>query len=214
MTFWACKNSVNETQNNLDSSVSIKRDSSYSKNSTDSLKKDSEIKDMEIVIKNKEDYSENFISGLKNLGYKNFRLIDSLLIIDKKDSFVFSKSPKIGEQRTYIGSQDNITIKITVNRINYTTIDYRINMIESGKVAYNQSGKADIISTFFLGTETDEIERTGETYSVEEFIDQKTNNCYTKIRIGDDNKCAKLVKNCNENIKDITLDNFTTLYKK
>lgn len=171
-------------------------------------------KETEIVIKSKSDYSEKFIQGLKELGYKKLELKDSLLIIDNKDTVTFSQTPKIGEYRVYTGRQDNLAIAVTVKRINYTTVDYKIEMVEFGKTSHNQTGQADIISSFFFGTESNEDEQTGEGYFVTEYTDNRENNCYTHIRLGNENELAKIIKNCNGKIKDITLENFTTLHRK
>src|SRR5690554_3005185 len=220
LTFVACNNSATENNSVLTHSDAIKTvsvDSFYiDENEVTSDYKvfDEKIKETEIIIKNKADYSDKFIQGLKKLGYKKFELIDSLLIIDNKDTVTFSQTPKIGEQRVYTGRQDNLAIAVTVKRINYTTVDYKIEMVEFGKTSHNQTGQSDIISSFFFGAESDEDERTGEGYFVTEFIDNRENNCYTHIRLGDENELAKIIKNCNGKIKDITLDNFTTLHRK
>jgi hypothetical protein len=168
----------------------------------------------EIVIKNKADYSEHFVKGLKELGFQKIELIDSLLIIDNKDTVLFSDTPKIGEARVYTGKQGNLAIAVTVKRSNYTTVDYQIEMVEFGKTSHTQSGQADIISSFFFGPESNINEQTGEGYFVTEYTDNRADNCATQIRIGDENDLAKIIKYCNGEIKDITLDNFTTLHKK
>ena len=168
----------------------------------------------EIVIKNKAAYSEHFVQGLKELGFQKIELIDSLLIIDNKDTVLFSDTPKIGEARVYTGKQGNLAIAVTVKRINYTTVDYQIEMVEFGKANHTQSGQADIISSFFFGPESNIDEQTGEGYFVTEYTDNRADNCATQIRIGDENDLAKIIKYCNGKIKDITLENFTTLHKK
>mgnify|MGYP000190260451 CR=1 FL=1 len=168
----------------------------------------------EIVIKNKAAYSEHFVQGLKELGFQKIELKDSLLIIDNKDTVLFSDTPKIGEARVYTGKQGNLAIAVTVKRINYTTVDYRIEMVEFGKANHTQSGQADIISSFFFGPESNIDEQTGEGYFVTEYTDNRADNCATQIRIGDENDLAKIIKYCNGKIKDITLENFTTLHKK
>jgi hypothetical protein len=168
----------------------------------------------EIVIKNKADYSEHFIQGLKELGFQKIELKDSLLIIDNKDTVLFSKTPKIGELSVYTGKKGNLAIAVTVKRINYTTVDYQIEMVEFGKTSHTQSGQADIISSFFFGPESNINEQTGEGYFVTEYTDNRADNCATQIRIGDENDLAKIIKYCNGKIKDITLENFTTLHKK
>ena len=168
----------------------------------------------EIVIKNKAAYSEHFIEGLKDLGFQKIELKDSLLIIDNKDTVQFSHTPKIGEHSVYTGKQGNLAIAVTVKRINYTTVDYQIEMVEFGKTSHTQFGQADIISSFFFGPESNIDEQTGIGYFVTEYTDNRANNCATHIRIGDENELAQIIKYCNGKIKDITLDNFTTLHKK
>lgn len=220
LTFVACNNSATENKIVSTPSDTIKTvsvDSFYideNEVSSDYKTYDENTKETEIVVKNKSDYSEKFIQGLKGIGYKKFELIDSLLIIDNKDTVTFSQTPKIGEQRIYTGKKDNLAIAVTVKRINYTTVDYKIEMVEFGKTNHFQTGQADIISSFFFGAESNEDERTGEGYFVTEYTDNRENNCYTYIRLGDENELAKIIKNCNEKIKDITLDNFTTLHRK
>ena len=74
--------------------------------------------DTEIIIKNKAAYSAHFIQGLKVLGYQKIELIDSLLIIDNKDTVLFSGTPKIGEDRVYTGKQGklyHVASKISTN---------------------------------------------------------------------------------------------------
>jgi hypothetical protein len=170
--------------------------------------------DTVIVIKNKTAYSEHFIQGLKELGFQKIELIDSLLIIDNKDTVLFSDTPKIGESRVYTGKQGNLAIAVTVKRSNYTTVDYQIEMVEFGKTSHRQTGQAHIISSFFFGPESNIDAQTGVGYFVTEYTDNRANNCATHIRIGDENGLAQIIKYCNGKIKDITLDNFTTLHQK
>ena len=172
------------------------------------------INNTEIVVKNNAAYSEHFIQGLQELGFQKIELIDSLLIIDNKDTVLFSRTPKIGESRVYTGKKGNLAIAVTIKRINYTTVDYRIEMVEFGKANHTQTGQADISSGFFFGPESNIDEQTGVGYFVTEYTDNRANNCATHIRIGDENELAKIMKYCNGKIKDITLDNFVTLHRK
>lgn len=94
----------------------------------------------DIVVKNKVDYSENFIQGLRELGYEKFELRDSLLLINGKDTAYFPETSRIGKQMILTGRKGNLAIALTVRRINYTTVDYNIEMVEFGKSSHNQSG--------------------------------------------------------------------------
>jgi hypothetical protein len=123
-------------------------------------------------------------------------------------------TPALGEQRVYSGREGDLAVALTVKRVNYTTVAYKIEMVEFGKSSHNQSGQADMVSSFFLGTESDEDVQTGEGYFVTEYIESRDKDCYTHIRLGDDNERAKIIKTCNGKIRDITLDNFKTLRRK
>jgi hypothetical protein len=213
LTFVACNNSATDNKKTPTSSDTIETVSSSTDNSTLGIQELSDKKESDIVVKNKADYSDEFMQGLKELGYNRIQLIDSLLIIDNKDTVIFSQTPKIGEQRVYTGRQDDLAIALTVKRTNYTTVDYKIEMVEFGKTSHNQNGRADLIPSFFLGAESNEDEQTGDGYFVTQYSDNRENDCYTHIRLGDEDKIAKIIKNCNGKIKDITLGNFTTLYQ-
>ena len=224
LTFVACNNSETDNKSVSTSSDTIKTvsvDSFYiNENEVTSDYKvyDEQTKETEIVIKNKSDYSEKFIQGLKGLGYKKFELIDSLLLINGTDTAYFPEIPKIRKQIVLTGKKGNLAIALTVKRINYTTIDYKIEMIEFGKTSHNQSGQADIISSFFFGAESDESEKTGLAYFVTEFAEYREDDCYTYIRLGYEEETGpyllgKLKKNCNGKIMNINLDNFTLIEK-
>lgn len=213
IAFLACNNSIKTND-----SISFPSDT-IKEISTDSLDVGNESpsrKETKIVIKNKSAYAEKFLQGLKELGYEKFELKDSLLLIDNQDTVYFPETPKIGKQTILTGSKDNLTIELTVKRINYTTLGYKIKMSESGKTSHSQIGKADITPSFFFGEESDESETTGVVYSVSEYTEYKDNDCYTFIRLGYEEETGpyllgKIKKNCNEKMKDIDLSNFTTL---
>ncbi len=173
----------------------------------------------EIIVKNRADYSETFINGLSALGYKKFELQDSLLIIEGRDTVHFPRTPEIGKRLVLTGKKGNLSIAVTVKRINYTTIDYTTEIVEDGKASQIKRGQANIISSFFYGAESDEHEQTGVAYLVTEYSDYRENDCYTMIRLGYEEAISpylmgKLKKNCNGQIMDITLDNFPTLIEK
>jgi hypothetical protein len=174
-------------------------------------------KEPKIEMNNSSLYSISFIEELKKQsGYECFALKDSVMIVNKTDTFTFPASPKIGEQMILTGKKGKLAIALTLKRVNYTSIDYKIEMVEFGKTNHIQSGQAHIPSNFFLGDESDEDIITGLSYSVNQFIDNREKDCYAHIRLGELNKSivAKLIKNCNGKITDITLDNFTILQVK
>ncbi|WP_108808498.1 hypothetical protein [Aquimarina spinulae] len=173
----------------------------------------------EISIKNKSDYSENFIEGLKKLGEEKITLSDNLLILNDTDTIYFPETPKINRRITLTGKKGNLAIAVTIKRFNYTTVDYKIEITEFGKSNHTQKGKADIASSFYFGDESDESEKTGVSYFVTEFSEQRESDCYTYIRLGYEKETGpyllgKIIKNCNGKLSDIDLDNFPTLIEK
>lgn len=173
----------------------------------------------EIIVENKSDYSKKFIDGLKEIPYKKFTLKDKLLIIDDTDTTYFSEIPKMGERLLLTGEKEGLKITLTVKRLNYTTIDYNIEMIGPGKLKHSQKGQADMASAFFIGDESDTSDSSGLSYFPTEFFDNWENDCYTYIRLGHEEETGpyllgKLIKNCNDDIHDIDLDNFPMLIEK
>lgn len=219
LTFVACNNSATDNKKSvLKPSDTIK---TVSVDSLDMGKDEMPTNKIEtkIVVKNKADYSEKFIQGLRELGYKKIELKDSLLLINGKDTAYFPETPKIGKHIVLTGRKGNLAIALTLKRINYTTVNYKIEMVEFGKTSHNQSGQADIISSFFFGAESVESEKTGIGYFVTKFTEYKDKDCYTFIQLGYEEETGpyllgKLKKNCNGKIMDIDLDNFTTLIEK
>ena len=174
---------------------------------------------VEVIIKNESDYSKPFIKGLYEIGYETFELIDSILLINDIDTVYFPETPKMGKRMVLTGKVENLVIALTVKRINYTTIEYRIEMVEFGNSNHFEIGTADISSGFFFGSETDVSDKTGLGYLSTEFVAFNDDDCYTYIRLGFEEETGpfllgKLKKNCNGKISEITLDNFVTLVEK
>jgi hypothetical protein len=211
MNLSACSTTLKANQ---DSSISSKKE-----NPSIAKQVPSDKKETEIVVKNRADYSERFVEGLYHLGFKKIELKDSLLIINEQDTTYFPETPQIGKDIVLTAKKGDLAIAVKVKRINYTSVNYTIEMVEYGKANHKQSGSADIISSFFFGAESDESDLTGMGYFVTEFSEFKNEDCYTSIRLGYEEESGpyllgKLIKNCNEKIMEIRLDNFPTLIEK
>jgi hypothetical protein len=172
-----------------------------------------------IVVKEKSRYSEKFVSGLKELdAYEKLELHNNLLIIDEVDTAYFPEVPAVGTQVLLKGEKDNLAVTLTVKRINYTTIDYELEMLRGGSPVHRQSGQADMAPTFFFGAESDEYDPSGMAYLVTEFAEHKSKDCYTYIRLGVEEEgsllLGKIKKNCNDEAEEITLENFPNLIQQ
>lgn len=171
-----------------------------------------------VIVKNKSDYSEKFINGLKKMnGFGDFKLTDNLLILKNKDTIEFPNRPEINKQIVLTAIKENIAIALKIKRINQVSIEYIIEMTEFGKSSFESNGIAEISSAFFLGSESDIYEATGTSFLSTSYQNE-SNECYTYIRLGTQDRnsylLGKIIKNCNGKIKDINLENFPTLHEK
>lgn len=225
MSVLGCSNSqTNEKASSIlvDTTKTIATDSSYTNKRvdlSDDKENDIDKKETEISIKNKSDYSDKFIDGLKKLREKKITLSDNLLILNDTDTIYFPETPEIGRRITLTGKKGNLAVAVIIKRLNYTTIDYKIEMTEFDKSNHTQNGKADIASSFYFGDESDTSDKTGISYFSTEFTDLRENDCYTYIRLGYEKETGpyllgKIIKNCNEKLPDVDLDNFPTLIEK
>ncbi|WP_237274930.1 hypothetical protein [Tenacibaculum ovolyticum] len=175
-------------------------------------------KEVTVVVKNKHDYSENFIKGLKKIvGFGDFELTDNFLILKDKDTVEFPDKPKINKQIVLTAEKDNLAITLKIKRINQVSIEYIIDMAQFGKSTFKSNGIAEISPGFFLGSESDTDNATDISYFSTSY-ENVNNKCFTYIRLGTQEESplllGKLIKNCNDQIKEINLENFPTLREK
>jgi len=170
-----------------------------------------------IHIKDSADYSPTFLRKLEASGLTQVSLVDSFMILGESYKARIPQIPELGKRTALTGRKGDLAIALTVERINQTTIDYRLEMVEFGNASFHSRGQAHLSPHFYLGAETDEGP-SGDAYLSTEFNDLQ-DSCYTLIRIGSQDPSyprllAKLVSNCNGELQDIKLDNYPTLVEK
>lgn len=169
-------------------------------------------------IQDSSDYSISFLNAMTESGMIGVSIVDSFLILGPTDTVVFPQIPVVGSKTTLTAVKDELAITLTVERINQTSIDYQIEMVEAGNTSYTYKGQADLHPRFYFGSESDESSISGISYGVTEFRDDK-DSCYTVIRLGMEDESGpyllgKIIKNCNGKLRGIDLDNFPTLLEK
>ena len=176
----------------------------------------------DIFIDNDSYYSKKFISEISTTNgvkIERIELKNGKMILNKNDTIFFPELPKLNQKVKFTGRKDNLAIALTINRINYTSIEYYIEIAEFGNSTINEMGIADIGGLFFLGSESDFDELSGESYFSTEFTNSN-DSCYTNIRIRnvedspDKPLLAKFNKNCNGKIMTSNLNDFPTLKEK
>ena len=135
-----------------------------------------EIEESEFIIKNKSDYSNDFLKCLQKIKGQNFTLIDSLFIINSVDTVIFPIFSN--ELIKYENVKGNWVLKF--KQINFSTIEYSIS---STDLSQDFDGLATINCSFYLGCESDEDE-DGELYFSDEYFDYCA-DIFLSIRIGE-----------------------------
>jgi hypothetical protein len=168
---------------------------------------------LEIYIKDKSQYDQRFIDGLK--WNEPIKLIDNYIVLGN-DTAYFPEPIPINKQITFSGKNKNNIFVLTVRRQNLTNLKYQFQLkTTTNNVIDTKSGTAILGSMFFLGAETDEDDETGLSYLSTEYRDDK-NDCWFCIRIGDIDDIgkpqAKVLYGCDDKSKRrLELDDCPTL---
>lgn len=176
-----------------------------------------------ITIHNKNDYDTSFLNDLSTINFDSVTLIGNEMIVQRnnwKNTIDFPDIPPLGQYKVFTARKDNLAVALSIERINYTTIDYKVEMVKFGKANYTSNGKAHLNSRFFLGGESARNTNTGHMLYLTEFSsNDEGEGCYTTISIGyqaenPDILYAVLDKNCNDSLPSISNDSFKTLIEK
>jgi hypothetical protein len=173
-----------------------------------------QVENREIFIKDSSDYTPNFLNALNQEGIEVKYLIDSFYIIGIGDTVQFPELPRLKERYSFVGEKDGLNIRVSIWRRNYNSIAFHITMDKQDKAQYNRKGVAEFGPFFYFGAESDVNIETGNGYLSTEYSNEY-DDCFISLRIGSDDDSGeilcKLIKNCNKEFQDITLDNFPNL---
>jgi len=168
-----------------------------------------------IYIKDSSQYDQIFIDGLSEYN-EPIQLIDKFIVTGKDTTF-FPEDLVLNKKTIFKGTQGDNEFVLTVVRTNLTNLKYEFQLTnKDNKTIDSKSGKAILGSLFFLASEVDEDNQTGDAYGSSEYWD-KSNDCWFSIRIGiglDSNgkKRAMLTFGCEDkNQKSLDLDGCPTL---
>ena len=191
-------------------------------NSVDTLQTVSaDIQQQSVYIKDKSQYDQTFINELTN-AYHNepIKLIDNFIIVGN-DTTQFPKELEINKKTVFTGIKNNKFYELILIRTNLTEIvfSFFIRNNEDEIKLPMKEGKVNLGAMFFLASEVDEDEVTGEGYRSYEYW-KKDDNCWLSIRVGlgqDENgkQRAKISFACEDKSRQtLTLDECPTLRTK
>lgn len=159
-------------------------------------------------------YDQSFLNGLAK--YNEPLKIAGNYILLGQDTVYFPEELPLNTETLFKGTKDAKSFALSVVRKNMTSLQYSFQMLDQqGNVSYNKTGRATLGSLFFLGSETDDDDSTGESYGSVEYWDESS-DCSFAIRIGEmDNEGklrARIKLSCNgEAAKNIDLNDCPTL---
>lgn len=136
-----------------------------------------------IVVDDSTRFSKKFLSELRNSGYtESVHFVDGYVLV-KNDTVYFPNDLKLGMRYEFRATEESKIYSLAVERVNLSTIHFDFKLHENGNLLQKQSGQADLSPFFFLASEVDEDDSTGETYGASEYKTEGE-NCWFNIRIG------------------------------
>jgi len=176
------------------------------------MRTDSEIP--KITIHDSSQYSSEFIKNLKDITTRrSFELIEDRIIVDNKETMEFPHYPFPGDTLYYAKEYGDLSVYLTVSRVNYTTITYKQQIFKSGAAHKTEEGLAhlnpyDIINGDGFSISED---KDGKMYWSIFFRDQKSDGCFTDIYIGSNKNLAAVENHCVSEFRYNSEKNYITL---
>ena len=178
ITFLSCGNKT-FTNKTIDQPIATIKNSTTETESTDTT---------EFYIKDETMYSENFISEFKNYFrmYETVSLIkDTIVVNNAKEGFIIIPTDLPLNKTVIYGKTEKDKKKtLTVKRINISTLEYNYYEIVNGNKTNERQGMADLNPTFILACAATFEDKKGDTYGMNDYIDNSEKDCRTCIYIG------------------------------
>ena len=157
-----------------------------------------------IFVKDKSKYSPVFLaklSALKLPKSSSIKLIDNVIIVDNKTT-KFPDDLKMNKQYFFKAAKGEQSYQLNVKRVNETTLNFEFKLLKKEHLVFSDKGDANIGAFFFLASEMDEDNETGEGYGAYEYA-KELNSCWFIIRIGvgkdaKNRQRAKVIFGCND----------------
>ena len=104
-----------------------------------------------LFVDNESQYSKKFISELRTTkGMEKIELREDMMILNEKDSIAFPEYPRLNQTNILTGKKEDLAIALTVERNSFTSIEYKLEMVEFGKSSKIIKGIAELGVFFFF----------------------------------------------------------------
>lgn len=179
--------SCNETKDNVTSNETIEPKIEQKKDIEEPTKDINFLLQYDTLL-----YSKVFLNALDKSDFKNKVQLKGNQFIFEKDVIYFDETLKLNKEYIFSARMANLDYKLSVKRINLTSVEFSVIVNKNGKVALSKSGIAHLGAGFFLASEMDEDSETGEGYGATEYYLAPENNYTLNIRIGEPDENNKL----------------------
>ncbi|GAA4311185.1 hypothetical protein [Nibribacter koreensis] len=120
---------------------------------------------------------------MKEFAYPSpIQVIGKQVIVDGQP-VDFPEDLKLNKEYVYTGQSKLFTQTLTVKRVNLSSIDYQWQVHKGDQLVLADSGQAHLRASFFLASEVDNDDQTGDAYGASEYVVTRK-DCSTEIRIG------------------------------
>lgn len=139
--------------------------------------------EQKVIISDKSLYSQEFISEIEDLNYPSPLKLERNYLVTEGDTVYFPEELKLSKDYRFTAFTDSHFYQLAVKRINLTSIEYDLAVFEKEKQILTSNGVGHLGAGFFLGSETDEDDETGEGYLSIEY--SSTGKDAYSIRVGE-----------------------------
>jgi len=167
-----------------------------------------------VTLEDGANYTESFVRALSESTAASSFLLknDGTMIIDQTDQIQLPKFLTLKDWYRFRATKGDLQYSLEVQRQDHTQVVFRYVVFEKSNRLINVSKVIELGAHFFLGDESDEDDQTKESYLATEYSGGD-NSCQYALRIGGEVGAlkAKLIRTCQDETQDITLDEAPTL---
>ncbi|MGB1247457.1 MAG: hypothetical protein ACPG4Z_01125 [Chitinophagales bacterium] len=127
------------------------------------VEEESVVAEQYFHVDNLDDYSDEFIEEMREISLPSLELKGDMMIVEN-DTQYFPQHPTIGEYQVYTALQDTLAIALSIERLNYTTIEYKLEMVKFGEASYEEEGLAELSPNYFFIVEDSKFKYKEDKY--------------------------------------------------
>ena len=200
---YACGGSEEKNTTQKTDSTSIPVDTMASSSNTGNAEK----QDGNLFVHDTTQYSVAFLKTLKesHAEYKSVELHMDSIILDgnRKEPILLPNGLPLNVELVYEAHEKGTDTRMTIKRINFVSVEYKLETFADKKATFMVRGTADLEPTFYFGAEGIEENEKGETITLDNYNDA-TKSCPVELSLGsDDISLGRFIYACGSETHDV-----------